>query len=103
MVIKNKTMFNKVKQGRELMKMRSEAKALQKKLAEVTDTAEVGNVRVKVAGDQSVVYVEIDGQENKDIVKAINEANKKVQKKAAQKMVEEGGLGALFSGMQGMK
>ena len=89
-------MFDKIKQGKELLKMRSQAQELQKKLADVTDTAEVGKVRVKVSADQKVIYMEIDGQENKDAVKAINEAFKNVQKKAAQKMVEEGGLGALF-------
>lgn len=92
-------MFDKLKQGKELLKMRSQAQELQKKLADVTDTAEEGKVRVKVSADQKVVYMEIDGVENKDAVKAINEAFKKVQKKAAQKMVEEGGLGALFGNM----
>jgi len=92
-------MFDKVKQGKDLLKMRSEAKKLQKQLAEVTETVEKGNVKVKVSGDQKIVYAEIDGERNENLEKAINEAFKGVQKKAAQKMYEEGGLGALLGGM----
>lgn len=92
-------MFNKLQQGKDLLKMRSQAKALQKQLADVTETVEIGDVRVKVSADQKVVYIEVDGQSQDDVVKAINEAFKKVQKKAAQKMLEEGGLSALMGGM----
>lgn len=92
-------MFDKLKQGRELMKMRSQAKALQKQLAEVTESVEQGNVKVKVSGDQKVIYVEVDGQRNEAVEKAVNEAFKRVQKKAAQKMLQEGGLSSLMGGM----
>jgi hypothetical protein len=44
--------------------------------------------------------MEIDGEENQNVVKAINEAFKKVQKKAAQKMLQEGGLQGLLGGMK---
>jgi DNA-binding protein YbaB len=92
-------MFNKLQQGKELMKMRSQAKAMQKKLAEVTESVEKGDVKVKVSADQKVVYVEVNGQERNDIKDALNDAFKKVQKKAAQKMMEEGGLQGLLGGM----
>lgn len=91
--------FNKLQQGKELLKMRSQAKALQKQLAEVTETVEIGSVRVKVSADQKVVYIEDNGEQKDEIVKAINEAFKKVQKKAAQKMIQEGGLSGLLGGM----
>jgi len=81
------------------MQMRSQAKALQKQLADVTETVEVGNVKTKVSADQKVIYVEVDGEQNEQVAKAINEAFKKVQKKAAQKMVAEGGLSSLLGGM----
>lgn len=81
------------------MKMRSQAKAMQKKLAEVTESVEKGDVKVKVSADQKVVYVEVNGQERNDIKDALNDAFKKVQKKAAQKMMEEGGLQGLLGGM----
>lgn len=91
--------FNKLQQGKELLKMRSQAMALQKKLAEVTETVEMGNAKVKVSADQKVIYAEVDGENNEQLVKAINEAFKRVQKKAAQKMMEEGGLQGLLGGM----
>lgn len=93
-------MFNKLQQGKQLLEMRSKAKALQKQLAEVTETVEMGNVKVKVSADQKVIYAEVDGEQNEQLVKAINEAFKKVQKKAAQKMMQEGGLQGLLGGMQ---
>lgn len=92
-------MFNKLQQGRELLKMRSRAKELQKKLAEVTESVEKGSIKVKVSADQKVIYAEVDGEERTDIRDAINEAFKNVQKKAAQKMLQEGGLSGLLGGM----
>jgi len=93
-------MFNKVQQGRELLKMRSQAKALQKELAEITESVEIGSVKAKVSADQKVVYLEINGVRNEDVEKAVNEAFKKVQKKAAQKMMEMGGgLSGLLGGL----
>lgn len=92
-------MFDKLQQGKQLLQMRSQAKELQKKLADVTETVEMGNVKVKVSADQKVIYIEVDGEQNEEVVKAINEAFKKVQKKAAQKMLQEGGLSGLLGGM----
>ena len=92
--------FGKLKQGKELLKMRSQAKELQKKMAQVTETVEVGSVKVKVSADQKIQYIEIDGEENPHVAKAVNEAFKKVQKKAAQQMLQEGGLDGLFGGMK---
>lgn len=91
--------FNKLQQGKQLLQMRSQAKQLQKQLADVTETVEMGNVKVKVSADQKIVYMEIGGEENQDVVKAVNEAFKKVQKKAAKKMMEEGGLQGLLGNM----
>lgn len=97
----SKNMFDKLQQGKQLLEMRKQAKQMQKMLAEVTETVEKGNVRVKVTGDQKIEYIEIDGQRNEDLEKAINEAFKNVQKKAAQKMMEEGGgLSGLLGGMK---
>ena len=70
-------MFDKLNQGRQLLKMRSEAQKLQKQLAEVTETVEIGNAKVKVSADQK--------------------AFKKVQKKAAMKMMQEGDLSSIFN------
>jgi len=84
-------MFEKVKQLNELRKMRSQAMELQKELEKIKESAEKGDMRVVVTGDQKVSYIEIGGQERADLVELINEAMKKVQKEAAKKMLEMGG------------
>jgi DNA-binding protein YbaB len=83
--------FDKVKQLGDLNKMRQQAKALQKELEQITESLSVKGVEVKVTGDQKLVYMKVDGEERQDIVDAINKAMKKVQKKAAKKMLEMGG------------
>jgi len=83
--------FDKVKQLGELNKMRQQAKTLQKELEQITETLSVGDIEVKVTGDQKLAYMKVDGEERQDIVDAINKAMKKVQKKAAKKMLEMGG------------
>ena len=83
--------FDKVKQLGDLNKMRQQAKALQKELEQITESLSVKGVEVKVTGDQKLVYMKVDGEERQDIVDVINKAMKKVQKKAAKKMLEMGG------------
>lgn len=83
--------FDKVKQLGELNKMRQQAKDLQKELEQITETLSTGDIEVKVTGDQKVAYIKIDGEERQDVVDIINKAMKKVQKKAAKKMLEMGG------------
>jgi DNA-binding protein YbaB len=84
-------MFDKVKQLNELRKMRSQAMELQKELEKIKESAEKGGMRVVVTGDQKVSYIEIDGEEKRELVELINEAMKRVQKEAAKKMMEMGG------------
>ncbi len=83
--------FDKVKQLGELNKMRQQAKELQKELELITETLSVRDIEVKVTGDQKLTYMKVDGEERQDIVDVINKAMKKVQKKAAKKMLEMGG------------
>ncbi len=90
--------FDKLKQLNELRKMRSEAMEMQKKLKEVVESLEKGGYKVKARGDQRIDYIEINGESQPELVKVINEALEKVQKTAAKKMVEEGGLGSLLKG-----
>jgi DNA-binding protein YbaB len=93
-------MFDKFKQAQNLMKMRSQAMTLKKKLEELTQSEEKDGVRVVVNGAQEVVKIEIDGQDRRDIVELINKAYKEIQKEAAKKMMEEGGgLSGLLGGM----
>jgi DNA-binding protein YbaB len=81
--------------------MRSQASALQKELEKIKESAEKKGMRVVVTGDQKISYIEIDGEERKDLVNLINEAMKKVQKEAAKKMLEMGGgLSGLLGGLK---
>ena len=82
---------DKVKQLGELNKMRQQAKTLQKELEQITETLSAGDIEIKVTGDQKLVYMKVDGEERQDVVDAVNKAMKKVQKKAAKKMLEMGG------------
>ncbi len=86
----------KLGQLNELRKMRSQAMALQKELEKEVIKYEKGDIVIKVNGAQKVEYVSIDGKERKDLKDAINNAMKEVQKKAAKKMMESGGMGGLF-------
>jgi DNA-binding protein YbaB len=90
-------MFDKIKQGKQLLDLQSQAKKLQQELATVEDSYENHGVRVKVSGDQKVLYIEKNGVRQEDIEKAVNEAFKSVQKKVTQKMLEmEGGISGLL-------
>jgi DNA-binding protein YbaB len=72
---------------------------MQKKLRGITYTHKKGKWTVKVTGDQKIDYIEVGGEPQTELVKAINEALDAVQKESAKKMVEEGGLSALFKGI----
>jgi len=93
-------MFDKIKQGQQLLKMRQQAMQLKKQLEEIKHTEENGNIKVVVNGAQEVIYLEINGEERREIVELINRAYKNVQKEAAKKMMESGGgLSGLLGGM----
>jgi len=84
-------MFDKIKQLNELRKMRSQAMELQKELEKIRESEERNGMKVVVSGDQKVQYIELNGEERKDLVDLINDAMKKVQKESAKKMLEMGG------------
>lgn len=95
--------LDKLKQLNELRKMRGEAQEMQKELEKIKETAQGSSggddLQVTVTGDQKIVSIKINDEEQKDLVKTINDAMKKVQKKAAQKMMEMGGgLSGLLGG-----
>jgi DNA-binding protein YbaB len=92
-------MFNKVKQVGELNKMRQQAKALQKELEKIKETEEKGKYKIGVSGDQKVLFIQVNGEDQKELVDLINKAMKNVQKKAAKKMMDMGGgLSGLLGG-----
>lgn len=93
------TIGDKFGQLKQLNQMRQQAKELQKELEKEEEVYEKGGVRVKVNGAQEIIYIEMDGQSQDDLVDALNKALKNVQKKAARKMMEMGGgLSGLFGG-----
>lgn len=93
-------MFDKLKQGRELLKLRSQAKKLQEELEQIRHEEEEDGVKVTVNGTQNLISLEIEGEDKERVVRVINKAMKEVQKKAAKKMMEMGGgLGGLLGGM----
>ncbi|KKP69497.1 hypothetical protein A2X44_03120 [candidate division CPR3 bacterium GWF2_35_18] len=76
-------MFDKIK---ELNELRKQAKKMQDMLKEEVIVVEKGNVKVKIRGDMEVEWVELDGEQRKDLAQAFNAAIKESQKVAAQKM-----------------
>lgn len=91
-------MLDKLKQMKELKKMRDEAMRIQKELSKIEVVGSKGDVEVKMSGDMKVVEVLIDGEEDRDIKDAMNDALKRAQKKSAQMMQQMGGLGGLMGG-----
>ena len=93
-------MFDKIKQGKELLKLRQQAKQLQTELEQIRHTEEREGMKVTVNGTQNLVSLENDGEDQRELVELINRAMKEVQKKSAKKMMEMGGgLGGLLGGM----
>lgn len=93
-------MFDKFKQAKDLLKLRQQAKQLQTELEKIEHIEEKGGIKVKVNGSQILTYLEIDGEEKRELMETINKAMKEVQKKAAKKMMEMGGgLSGLLGGM----
>lgn len=92
-------MFQKLQQLKELKKLRDQAMALQKALSQETITVEKRGVKVVMGGDQKVQKLLVDGEDQKDIIEALNDALKESQKVAAKKMQEMGGgLSGLLGG-----
>lgn len=95
-------MFDKFKQAKNLLKLRSEAKKLQDELEQIKHSEEENGTSVSVNGSQTLLSLKINGEEQEKLVKLINKAMKEVQKKSAKKMMEMGGgLGGLLGGMGG--
>lgn len=92
-------MFQKLQQIKEAKKLYDQAKALQNALSQLFVTVEKNGVKIVMSADQKVQKIEIDGEENKKVAEAINEALKESQQVAAKKLQEMGGgLGNMFGG-----
>ncbi len=83
----------------DLKKMRDQAMEIQKQLQQEVVMVDKHGVKVKMTGDQKLVFLETNGKSDKDIMDAINEAIKKSQEVAAKKLSSMGGgLGGLLGG-----
>jgi len=96
-------MFDKVKQLGQLKKMRDQAMAIQKQLAQEEIVIEEDNIKIVITGDQKLKSMEIDGLTNERVLELINKAIKRSQEVAARKLSEmSGGLSGLLKGQGGM-
>lgn len=95
-------MVNPFKQAGDLMKMKGQMDAMQKELEKIEVEVEKHNVKVVVNGAMKIITLESNGQSDKDIKDAVNEAYKNAQETMAKKMRDMGGLDALM-GMMGGK
>lgn len=92
-------MFDKIKQLAQLKKMRDQAMAIQKQLAQEEIEIVEDNIRIVITGDQKLKLLEIDGLTNERVLELINKAIKKSQETAARKLAEmSGGLTGLLKG-----
>ena len=89
--------FDKLKQLRDLKKMRDQAKAIQKQLAAEEVVVEKQGVRIVMSGDQKVKELSVQGISNRILIDVLNKAIKKSQEVAAKKLQEmSGGLTGLL-------
>lgn len=89
--------FDKLKQLRELKKMRDQAMAIQRQLAAEEVVVEEQGIKIVMTGDQKVKSLEIDGESQNRLIDVLNKVIKKSQEVAAKKLQEmSGGLTGLL-------
>lgn len=84
-------MMNPFKMLGDINQMRAQAAKIQQALEAEEFEVTNGNVRIVITGNQNVKLVEIDGQANENVKKAINDAIKRSQQAAAGKLAEISG------------
>lgn len=90
-------MFDKLKQLGELKRMRDQAMALKRQLAQERVEVNDGGVRVVITGDQEIEVLEAGGEALNKVREVINKAIKKSQEAAAKKLQSmSGGLSGLL-------
>lgn len=92
-------------QARDMYKLQKEAKKIKKELAKIHIFAESNGIKVTVAGDQSLVNVEILDEEvlsdARKVEKAFMDASNRAMKKSQQVSAEK--MKSLMGGMPGMQ
>lgn len=90
---------DKFQQLKDLKKMRDQAMAIQRELAAEKVEVEDEGIKVVISGDQKIQTIEIDGEEQNKLIDVLNQAIKKSQEIAANKLQQMGGgLGGLLGG-----
>lgn len=89
-------MFDKFKQGADMVKMANKLRQVQNQLAKEQIHYEEDGIKVVITGDMKIKKLEVDGEDQKDTVEVVNKAMKKAQEIVGKKMQEMGGLGDLF-------
>ncbi len=93
-------MFDKLKQAKQLLQLRQQAKKLQEELSQITHSEEDGDYQVIVDGTQNIVSIKLSGEEQEKLVRLLNRTMKEIQKKSAKKMMDMGGgLSGLLGGL----
>jgi DNA-binding protein YbaB len=72
--------------GGDLGKMAQQALAIKKVLSQMTTTVKKDGVEIVITGDQDIQSVKVDGNDDKRLRTAFNEAIKKSQEMAAKEM-----------------
>jgi DNA-binding protein YbaB len=85
-------MFNPFKGLSDIKKLKDQASAMQKALAQEEVVVEQDGVRIVMSGDQKVKDVVVDGVDERRIAKAIDEAIRKTQQIAARQLTSMSGL-----------
>lgn len=83
--------MDKFKRLGKLKQLRDQAVKMKKALSSEEVEVENKGIKVVMDGTQKLKQISINGEENNNLVDAINKAIKKSQKMAAKKMQEMGG------------
>lgn len=84
-------MINPFKSAADIVKMRNQAAAIQKKLAEQTLEINEDGVRIVITGDQKIQAFEIQGISNEVVKDILNRAIKQSQEMAAKQLTSMAG------------
>lgn len=78
--------MNLFQQAGDVMKMRKQALAIQKELANQTTIVEENGIKVVLTGDQKIKEFSVEGVMSQDAVNVLNKAIKQSQEQAAKEM-----------------
>lgn len=94
------SLFDKIKQGGEAIKLKQQMDALQKEIAKLTTEVNENGIEIIITGDQRIQELKIDGAPNRRVLEALNKALKKSQEMASKRMQEmSGGLSGLLKSL----